>query len=382
MKILHLSNEGLPDWRIEKYALTALNLGHELIFAGLKPVNYDRDTFSKLYEVNWTSKARYGIPNYWHAVKKQINNILQETRPDLVHAHNIFSARMMLEFDLPFVYDDHEYWSKQSQFLLEMEKLNKNKKTPLNRFPVDLLIQTKTRIVNYHVIRLWSKWEREVVSSVPTITVSDEIANGLKLVGDNEKVFVVPNFPMRNEIDGFEKPKFLDKLSSVYAGSDGHNKKKYPNRNIEGLFDIFDQHNIGKLVIIGWTGKSNEKIRYSGYLDRQAMFSEMSNHSLGLVPWRNHWSHGYTSPNKAYEYAHAGLLVMCTDSFSTIRATLKENCVTFGNYDDMVSKLLYFKNNMGELYQKRMNIFEFARQNLLWENFERRIMDVYKMCLS
>ncbi|MDN5847965.1 MAG: hypothetical protein L0H53_17025 [Candidatus Nitrosocosmicus sp.] len=380
MKILHLSNEGLPDWRVEKYAITALNLGHELIFAGLKPVNYDRDTFSKLYEVNWTSKARYGIPNYWHAVKKQINNILQETRPDLVHAHNIFSARMMIEFDLPFVYDDHEYWSKQSQFLLEMEKLNKNKKTPLNRLPVDLLRQTKTRIVNYHVIRLWSRWEREVVSSVPTITVSDEIANGLKLVGDNEKVFVVPNYPMRNEIDGFEKPKFLDKLSSVYAGSDGHNKKKYPNRNIEGLFDIFDQHNIGKLMIIGWAGKSNEKIRYSGYLDRQDMFSEMSNHSLGLLPWRNHWSHGYTSPNKAYEYAHAGLLVMCTDSFSTIRATLKENCVTFENYDDMVSKLLYFKDNMGELYQKRMNIFEFARQNLLWENFERRIMDIYKMC--
>jgi glycosyltransferase involved in cell wall biosynthesis len=380
LKILHLSNEGLPDWRIEKYAITALNLGHELIFAGLKPVNYGRDTFSKLYEVNWTSKARYGIPNYWHAVKKQINDILQETRPDLVHAHNIFSARMMLEFDLPFVYDDHEYWSKQSQFLLEMEKLNKNKKTPLNRLPVDLLRQTKTRIVNYHVIRLWSKWEREVVSSVPTITVSDEIANGLKIVGDNEKVFVVPNFPMRNEIDGFEKPKFLDKLSSVYAGSDGHNKKKYPNRNIEGLFDIFDQHDIGKLMIIGWIGKSNEKIRYSGYLDRQDMFNEMSNHSLGLIPWKKHWSHNYTSPNKAYEYAHAGLLVMCTDSFSTIRATLKENCVTFENYDDMVSKLLYFKNNMGELYQKRINIFEFARQNLLWENFEKRIMDIYKMC--
>ncbi len=380
MKILHLSNEGLPDWRIEKYAITALNFGHELIFAGLKPVNYVRDTFSKLYEVNWTSKARYGIPNYWHAVKKQINNILQETRPDLVHAHNIFSARMMLEFDLPFVYDDHEYWSKQSQFLLEMEKLNKNKKTPLNKLPIDILRQTKTRIVNYHVIRLWSKWEREVVSSVPTITVSDEIANGLKLVGDNEKVFVVPNFPMRNEIDGFEKPKFLDKLSSVYAGSDGHNKKKYPNRNIEGLFDIFDQHNIGKLMIIGWIGKSNEKIRYSGYLDRQDMFNEMSNHSLGLIPWKKHWSHNYTSPNKAYEYAHAGLLVMCTDSFSTIRSTLKENCVTFENYDDMVSKLLYFKNNMGELYQKRINIFEFARQNLLWENFEKRIMDIYKMC--
>ena len=128
MKILHLSTEGLPDWRIEKSAITAYSQGHEVLFAGSKsPFKYDRNTFSKVYEVIWSAKARYGLPYYWSLVRKQISKIIKDARPEIVHAHNIFSAKMMLEFDLPFVYDDHEYWSKQSRLLLEMENLNEDK---------------------------------------------------------------------------------------------------------------------------------------------------------------------------------------------------------------------------------------------------------------
>jgi len=33
MRILHLSDDGLPDWRVEKSALTARKNGHQLFFA-------------------------------------------------------------------------------------------------------------------------------------------------------------------------------------------------------------------------------------------------------------------------------------------------------------------------------------------------------------
>ena len=113
LKILHLSHESLPDWRIEKSALTGLRFGHTVLFAGAKiSSSYERKTFAKTYEINWNAKARYGVPFYWHSVKKQIDKVLRDTRPDIVHAHNIFSAKMISEFDIPFVYDDHEYWSK------------------------------------------------------------------------------------------------------------------------------------------------------------------------------------------------------------------------------------------------------------------------------
>ena len=383
MKILHLSTEGLPDWRIEKSALTALNKGHEVVFAGSKsPFIYNRNTFSKIYEVIWTAKARYGFPYYWHMVKKQIYQIIKEVLPDIVHAHNIFSAKMMLEFDIPFVYDDHEFWSRHSQLLLEMDKLNEiqAEKVSLNETIRGVRRRVKRKIINRHVNRLWAKWERELVSSVPTITVSNEIANKLRVIGNSNKIFVVHNFPMKFEVGGLGNPRQHDQLSSVYAGSDGHNKKKYPSRNIDGLTDIFTNNNVGDLTIIGWNGEFSEKIKYTGFLDRNDMYEVMSNNSIGLIPFKKHWSHEYINPNKAYEYAHAGLLVMCTNSFKEIKSVLKEHCVTFDDYEEMKEELLYFKNNMNELYYKRINLFEYARNNLIWELNEKQILEAYKIC--
>jgi len=380
---LHLSTEGLPDWRIEKSALTALNKGHEVVFAGSKsPFIYNRNTFSKIYEVIWTAKARYGFPYYWHMVKKQIYQIIKEVLPDIVHAHNIFSAKMMLEFDIPFVYDDHEFWSRHSQLLLEMDKLNEiqAEKVSLNETIRGVRRRVKRKIINRHVNRLWAKWERELVSSVPTITVSNEIANKLRVIGNSNKIFVVHNFPMKFEVGGLGNPRQHDQLSSVYAGSDGHNKKKYPSRNIDGLTDIFTNNNVGELTIIGWNGKFSEKIKYTGFLDRNDMYEVMSNNSIGLIPFKKHWSHEYINPNKAYEYAHAGLLVMCTNSFKEIKSVLKEHCVTFDDYEEMKEELLYFKNNMDELYYKRINLFEYARNNLIWELNEKQILEAYKIC--
>jgi glycosyltransferase involved in cell wall biosynthesis len=380
---LHLSTEGLPDWRIEKSALTALNKGHEVVFAGSKsPFIYNRNTFSKIYEVIWTAKARYGFPYYWHMVKKQIYQIIKEVLPDIVHAHNIFSAKMMLEFDIPFVYDDHEFWSRHSQLLLEMDKLNEiqGEKVSLNETIRGVRRRVKRKIINRHVNRLWAKWERELVSSIPTITVSNEIANKLRVIGNSNKIFVVHNFPMKFEVGGLGNPRQHDQLSSVYAGSDGHNKKKYPSRNIDGLTDIFTNNNVGDLTIIGWNGEFSEKIKYTGFLDRNDMYEVMSNNSIGLIPFKKHWSHEYINPNKAYEYAHAGLYVMCTNSFKDIKSVLKEHCVTFDDYEEMKEELLYFKNSMDELYYKRINLFEYARNNLIWELNEKQILEAYKIC--
>jgi hypothetical protein len=50
-------------------------------------------SFSLKYMINWTAKARLGIPFYWHSVKKQVDKVIKELKPDIVHAHNIFQQR-------------------------------------------------------------------------------------------------------------------------------------------------------------------------------------------------------------------------------------------------------------------------------------------------
>jgi len=385
MKILHLSDEGLPDWRIEKSALTAQRLGHDLAFAGRTSLRYDRNTFPRIYTIKWTAKARMGVPYYWNTVRKQVRAILNEFRPDIVHAHNIAAAKMTSEFDFPFVYDDHEYWSQHAKLLVEIEQQNWNQQrdTNLSRFILNMFVTLRRALINRYCIRLWQKWEKDIVSTHPTITVSSEIALALKAIGQTEKVFVVPNFPMANETADTKKPEFHERLSSVYAGGDGHNILKYPNRNIDGLTDLFASGNndIGSLTIIGWNGKAiSDNVRYTGFLSRKAMYEEMFKQSVGLLPWKRHWQHYFVSPNKPYEYAHAGLYVLCTSSFKEVRANLRDNCMTFEDYNDLASKLEYISSDMEMLYQKRLKIFEFAHSNLTWEKNEEKIIRCYSLC--
>ena len=385
MRILHFSNQGLPDWRIEKSAISASNIGHEVVFAGEKLLNYNRKTFSKIYEIKWSWRARRGFPFYWHCVKKQVERVVRESRPDIVHTHDLFPAKMISEFGLPFVYDDHEYWSQSSKLLNEMVgKLVHKDKSIWNTIllsAIDLPIKLRRILLNQYAIRLWTNWEKKIVSSNPTITVSDKIAEELKAIGDTDKVFVVPNYPMKFEVEDFQQPYNHTKLSSVYAGGDGNSMQKCPNRNIDGLSNLFIERNIGDLCIIGWKDKSpSRKISYPGFLNRQAMFGEMFKHSIGLIPWNKHWSHIYVNPNKAYEYAHAGLFVMCTSSIKSVRETLKDSCAAFEDYNDLAFQLEYFKENMDDLYNKRLKTFEFARDNLIWQKYEENIFRAYQLC--
>jgi Glycosyltransferase Family 4 len=381
LKILHLSHESLPDWRIEKAAISALNNSHEVAFAGIYPKDYNNDTFSEIFSMVWTAKARFGIPFYWRSVKKQLAKIIREARPDIVHAHNLFSAKMISEFDIPFVYDDHEYWPIQARLLKEIGNLPASEKTEAVQSVFDLPKRIRRNFINNYAVKLWTKWESEVVSSHPTITVSSKIAEEMKTTaGNTGKIFVVPNYPLRAEVGIFTKPLPHPRLSCTYAGGDAHNKEKYPHLNREGLPELFGNHDIGDLTIIGSEGYSSENVRYVGYLKRDSMYMEMSNHSIGLVPFKQHWSHAYLNPNKAYEYAHAGLYVMCTSSLTTIRESLKDNCSTFEGYETLVPQLGYFKSNPDVLYNKRLRIFEFAQANLIWEKNEQDIFRAYQMC--
>jgi hypothetical protein len=122
-----LSHGSLPDWRIEKCALSASRkLGHEAIFAGLAPIMKYTETnaFTKIYDIGWTEGTKFGLPLYWTSTKKQIDNVLKETKPDIVHAHNIIAAKMISEFGVPYVFDDHEYTSVYVRGIAEPVKVH------------------------------------------------------------------------------------------------------------------------------------------------------------------------------------------------------------------------------------------------------------------
>jgi hypothetical protein len=377
MKILHLMDHapgGFIAWRVEKSAISALRHGHEVFFGGPGTSMSNKKTFVKTYKINWTPRARMGLPYYWHCVKKQTDRILKEVNPDIVHANNIFSAKMISEFGVPFVYDDHEYWPSYAKMQIEyyntVKKNQKSLKKMLRHFVMGFL--------NSNFLRLMLKWEKELVSSAPTIVTTDKVAADLRITDNTDKVFTVPNFPSILEVKDFEKPQFHTALSSVFAGV---GSIKPAHKNMEGLTDTFENHDMGTLTMIGVNGEPSAKINYTGFLlTRQSMYKEMFKHSVGLIPFKKHWSHPHVSLNKAYEYANAGLFVLCTSSYQTIIDDLKRGCTTFDGYNDLVSKLTYFKDNLEELYNNRVKIFEYAHKHLIWEKYEKNIFNAYQLC--
>ena len=55
MKVLHVSQRGLPDWRVEKSAITGISNGYKVFFAGLsspESINNSK-VFEKIYKLNW-----------------------------------------------------------------------------------------------------------------------------------------------------------------------------------------------------------------------------------------------------------------------------------------------------------------------------------------
>jgi glycosyltransferase involved in cell wall biosynthesis len=388
LRVLHVSHEGLPDWRVEKSAMTAMKLGYRVSFAGKPGNNINKTKFAKIYEIEWNSKARLGIPYYWLQVKRQLHKILKQEAPDIVHSHNLYSAKLISELGVPFVFDDHEYWSASSKILLEMdyqpfqssirtrtrinpEKPNISMKRRINRI--------KRRLIDRYAIRLWTTWEKELISAVPVIVVSESIAKDYQRHG-NTKSFLVPNYPILSEVEALGSPTYQTQVNCIYSGGDGNDKVMYPQRQMDGLFELFENDRRFPLTIAGWCDSSFSNLRFLGFLSRPEMFSEMTRHTVGLLPWKKHWAHYYTNPNKPYEYAHAGLAIACTSSILPVIESLQNCCVKFEDYPDLVNKLDYLQHHPEELLNLRKRTQELAREKLTWEKHEAQIIAAYKAC--
>ena len=122
------------------------------------------------------------------------------------------------------------------------------------------LQRTKHSLLDFYLVQRWKNWEIHLLkSNIPLITVSDKISEELKAITNRtNRIFVVPNFPAEWEIKDFKSPSCHEYLSSIYAGVDSRSKGiTVPNRNIDGLAGLFDNHNIGNLTIIGWKEKTS-----------------------------------------------------------------------------------------------------------------------------
>jgi hypothetical protein len=373
LKILHISDGSLPDWRIEKSALSVKkkNPDNQVFFAGLPIKRFYNFTFDKYYTLPWDYQARYHEIVSWIKLKTQLAGIVDDCKPDIIHAHDIFAAQLVKESELniPWIYDNHEYWSRYVIYQYLQNDYFKQKNPQHHNIP-----------------NLWRKWDLDLINDkeIPIITPSKVVAQELSYFNRQANIFLVPNYPSYEEIKDVPDVKEPDKcnIQSVFTSRN----KPYPGKilpfqNIDGFFDLFNTGDLGQLNTIGWNDISGNFIHHNGPVPHDKMYTLLTNYELGIIPWKHHPFHQYCSPNRAFEYAHAGLILIIPKSLETVFNDMCEMAVTFKTYDDIKEAIHYYQDNLAHLLEDRIKSQLIARKNLLWENYESNIFDAYNKTL-
>lgn len=386
LKILHVSDNGLPDWRIEKSALSAKkrDINNKVYFAGLFPHRYVNlnPPFDWTYFLDWDYKARYYYPEQWNTLKKQLLNIILDCKPDIIHAHDVFAMQLVREVNkvtgTPWVYDNHEYWSKSTVY----------KYTQNEHFK-------QTDPSHYHIPqKLWAQWELYLIKEahVPMIVCSERIAQELNYFASNNSpiAFSVPNYPNREQIKNIPEPVYHEEISSLFM----NNRKPFPGKmtpltNSDGFFDLWNNNNdnknglVGHLHTIGWNEPDRAWIHHHGYIsNRDKLYQIMSECDLGIIPWHPHPFHPYCHPNRVNDYAHVGLLLILPESLETvIDDDMKGLAVGFKTHKDLKDAILLYRENPDLCYEYRVRTYKHAKRKLLWELHEDNIFAAYNKAL-
>lgn len=367
MRILHLSSDPLPDPRVERAAWSGKRESHDVYFAG-GPINsfhLGLNPFTQTSFLGWDARGTLHWGRTFREVRRRFTDFAKAVNPDLIHAHNVIAANLAQESRIAMVYDDHEYWSMWMKAELE------NWFSELLAHPR----KTKASLTKRYAAWLWTRWESEIVPVTPTITVCEATARAHERNGGHG--FVVPNMPSTLEINSIPPPRLKGApLSTAIVGNDFSSRMK--TRDSWGALDLFANNLFGELLLIGESRTiSSRNVRSTGFVDHLAMLRELTLHHIGLIPWKPHWFHKFYSPNKAYEYMHAGLIPVFPSGLQQVVDYSRGMGYAFSNYEELRRILTSLSDNVSNLQESRNTIQEYARRELCWERFEKRIFEAY-----
>ncbi|MEM2122629.1 MAG: glycosyltransferase [Candidatus Bathyarchaeia archaeon] len=358
-KVLHVSDDPLPDARVEKMASSMIKSNAKPYFVG--PASSSsallKTHFKKLFVLDWSPRARMHLPPYWRTIKLSIKRLVDMLKPDLIHAHNIFAARLCSELGLRMVYDSHEHWSQL--------------------FKAVRTYRSKPGLINAYLSWLTPRWSKAILDKAPVITVSPTIAQDYRKHG---RAFLIPNYPNELEISLMKnRKKPQNKLSCVTVGKDF--PARVPFRDTSGLLEALAGCGAVEATLIGppQAFTDNPKIRSLGYLNHVDLLMGLPRHHVGLIPWKPHWYHKYCSPNKAYQYAHAGLVVVAPYTMEpVIEAIGRDLCLTFRDFQELAEILQDLSRDLKYTLKLGRETREYARERLTWEVYEDAIDEAYE----
>ncbi|MFX0198332.1 MAG: glycosyltransferase [Candidatus Hodarchaeota archaeon] len=372
MKILHLSDGTLPDIRIERAAINAIEKKHEVIFAGGAPVTGQIfNAFTKTYSQPWTRYQRLGIPFTARTHQKWLWQILQHEEPDLIHAHDLFAGKLALDLGYPFVYDDHEYWGVQIKDA--GTQLWQPRREPHRRLALSF------------ATRNWRRWEALILHQTPCITVSEEIARIYRKIQPN--TYVIPNVPTRKETKIIPPNTPIDSEFRVaYISARGD--LAFDARGDAAALGLWRENQMeAKLVFVGPQILKSSNVENHGFVPHNDMFQIIANCDVALMGWETSFPH-LSIQNKFALFLHTGLRTMLPKSLVVMgRFATHHNVGWIWHSPDELKTLIQELSNSyfadpDAVNQEKKRTRAVAQKYLLWEQYEARLYEAYEAVLS
>ncbi len=339
MKVLSIVNNNVVrDARVQKEARSLMEAGHEVTIVGVQ----DRSYLPLNEAINGIPVVRIPRTGWYAFLWKRFGGDGKEKHTSNSNGHKGTSnswkqllKALWIPFHREIVFQN--FYRGAAQFIAgqEVDVLHIH---DLNALPIiNRLGRHKSKVVyDAHELytelatlnpaqrRSYQKMESKLIQKVDVvITVNDSIAGELKERYGIKQPVVVRNCPFLDQ-QGVQAPYQLrDKLSiahdqSIVLFQGGYTK----GRGIESLIEVMKGVDKVHLVLLGWGPLEaelkvlcqglglEEKIHFLPPVEQSQLIAVSAQADIGVIPYQalglNNY---YTSPNKLFEYIHAGLAI-------------------------------------------------------------------------
>jgi len=361
MKVLHLA-DGPRNIRAERAALSTKKKNKQFLIGNVKEEVLTNKIYKQTKYIDLTPRNQLLMD--LGAFMEALQTFVDEVDPDIIHAHNIFMAKIAKKMNRPFVYDDHELWSQK------IKCYNR----PGLKSKVGMVLQRAK----------YPQWERELAKSTTVLAPSTGIVKFYEQKYKTNKVFLFPNMPLREEIKKIKlKEQKNENLTTVAIGVSTRSTAKH--RRIDGFLDLWKTNDdIGGIMIIGQKDLESEgRIISTGRVSHYDCYREASAGHVGIIPFLPYEKyHQFSGANKAYLYIHAGLGLITPYTQTEFKPVIEGVGVgyQFKSYDDLVVYLREHKKQLEQTNTKQ--IMKIAKEKFVLDLYIENLKQAYEEALT
>ena len=362
MKILHFSDQGLPDTRLERYGFIQGKLGYERIFVGGSVNSIIIDgSFTDYIRFDLSRSAKFGLPYFYSQYKKNFLKIYNSLKPDLVHCHNYLPAKVCYDLKIRYIYDDHEFWK---EFIKDIQRERRD------------LFAIRRKLTTRLTSSFISKWQAKLAEAAFTVfTVTQPIVDYYKTL--NNETYLIPNYPSSQELTlQHEFDKNYDEIRSLIVV----NYNTFSTRKSTDKFIELYSKNNKKLFVIGNVPKKFDNIEYLGYLNHNDYIKKLNIVHLGLTPFEENRlpSFYYYGSNRYFQFGHSGIIPVLHENMTYLRNTFENFNFSIRNEEEIMNLFSVIDTEKNKIIKMSQDLRKYSKENFVFDKYTQLIKRIYE----